>query len=102
MPLWPTPTDFRVHVLLRGSSKHEVISPTASAQSDAEKVVDEIRLAQQEEREVNLPWLAVAGEDVLAAHSARSQEDEELRSPEEIVAELKKLGITLTQEQPGE
>ncbi|HEY5816433.1 MAG TPA: hypothetical protein VIS95_08880 [Solirubrobacterales bacterium] len=88
-------SEFRVHVVLRGSAKQMCISPGAYPKPEAEQVLAEIDKARREKTAVSLFWLSVDGADVLAAHLEEATSGSAQRPLEEVLADLKAKGIGL-------
>lgn len=89
-------SEFRVHVLLRGSAKQTCISPAAFPKAEAERILTEIDQGRREQEAISLPWLSVDGADVLAAHLEDVAPEGAPRSLAEILSSLKAKGVELT------
>jgi hypothetical protein len=88
-------SEFRVHVVLRGSAKQTCISPGAYPKPEAEQMLAEIDKARRETTAVSLSWLSVDGEDILAAHLEETASGSAQRPLDEVLADLKAKGIEL-------
>lgn len=88
-------SEFRVHVLLRGSAKQTCISPAAFPKAEAERILAEIDQGRRKQETISLPWLSIDGADVLAVHLEDATPEGVPHSLEEILSSLKAKGIEL-------